>query len=195
MGTYKTSQIAKLSGIHVNTVRLYEQQRLIPEAPRAGNGYRLYGDLHLEHVLLVRAAFMSTWLGGTIRKKAYAVLLLAADGNHEKAMQEAQEHLALVVAEREKAETAVRYLESWAIMYDEPGPRLHWKTGDVCQYLNITRDTLRSWERNGLIAAQRDPDNGYRCYSENDLRRLYCYPGLAQGPLQSNVRLPYAAAI
>lgn len=35
----RTSQIAKDLGVHVNTIRLYEEWGLLPEIPRAANGY------------------------------------------------------------------------------------------------------------------------------------------------------------
>ena len=38
MKTYTTSEIARLLGIHPNTVRLYEAWQLIPRAQRKANG-------------------------------------------------------------------------------------------------------------------------------------------------------------
>ncbi len=38
---YKTSEVAKIIGIHPNTVRLYEDLELIPKANRLSNGYRI----------------------------------------------------------------------------------------------------------------------------------------------------------
>lgn len=45
MNTYKTIDIARIIGIHVNTVRLYEKCGLIPKPERLGNGYRVFTDL------------------------------------------------------------------------------------------------------------------------------------------------------
>lgn len=38
--TYSTSQIAKIAGLHPNTVRMYEQWELIQKPARKQNGYR-----------------------------------------------------------------------------------------------------------------------------------------------------------
>ncbi|MGN0762525.1 MAG: MerR family transcriptional regulator, partial [Aristaeellaceae bacterium] len=54
MKTYTTSEIARLQGIHPNTVRLYEAWRLIPQAERKANGYRVFTDVHLAQLRLVR---------------------------------------------------------------------------------------------------------------------------------------------
>lgn len=175
MKTYNTSQIADKCGVHPNTVRLYEKLGFIPPVPRANNGYRQYSELHLEHVLLVRTAFKSTWLGGVIRRKALAALHFSASGSHEEAMQVAREHLVLVRAEREKTEIAAKHLEKWAAVSDDcaGSDMRYWKTKEIAERLDISLDMLRSWERNGLITVPRNPDNGYRFYGGHEIRRLY----------------------
>ena len=42
--TYSTSDVAKLIGIHPNTVRLYEDLGLITRTERKENGYRIFTD-------------------------------------------------------------------------------------------------------------------------------------------------------
>jgi DNA-binding transcriptional MerR regulator len=42
----------------------------------------------------------------------------------------------------------------------------------TAQYLNISVDMLRNWERNGLISVPRDPANGYRLYGTAEFGRL-----------------------
>jgi DNA-binding transcriptional MerR regulator len=173
---YKTSQVAAGCGVHPNTVRLYEELGFIPQVPRAGNGYRLYSQIHIEYVRLVRTALKSTWLGGVIRKKAISVLELAAAGSYDEAARVAREHLDLVREEREKAEIAAGLLEAWAAADSDSRvdiTRPQWKTNEAAERLDITHDMLRSWERNGLITVPRDPENGYRIYGEDELRRLY----------------------
>lgn len=173
--TYKTAQIAAECGIHPNSVRLYEGLGFIPPVPRAANGYRIFNELHLEHVRLARTALKSSWLGGIIRQKALAVLQLSAAGSYGEAALVAREHLRLVRDEREKAEVAAGLLEAWAGDSDEHAASTdhYWKTNEIAGLLHVTHDMLRSWERNGLISVPRDPENGYRIYGKDELRRLY----------------------
>jgi len=175
MNTYRTAQIASRVNIHPNTVRLYEELGYLPPVPRASNGYRCYNQLHLEHLRLVRSALRSTWLGGVIRKKALLVIKLAAMSRINEALEVAQDHLALIVTEREKAELAAAYLEIWAASNQDEvrGAVPQMNSGEVRTYVNITYDMLRSWERNGLITIPRDPQNGYRVFGELELQRLY----------------------
>lgn len=39
---YKIGEVAKMTGIHVDTIRYYENIRLLPVPKRAANGYRIY---------------------------------------------------------------------------------------------------------------------------------------------------------
>lgn len=45
------------------------------------------------------------------------------------------------------------------------------KRKEVSEYLNISMDTLRNWEMNGLLTVRRR-QNGYRVYTDDDIRRL-----------------------
>ena len=45
------------------------------------------------------------------------------------------------------------------------------KRKEVSEQLNISMDTLRNWEMNGLLTVKRRK-NGYRIYTEEDIRRL-----------------------
>lgn len=57
MNTYTTTEVAKIIGIHPNTVRMYEEWGLIPLAERKSNGYRIFTDFHIEQLRLARIAF------------------------------------------------------------------------------------------------------------------------------------------
>jgi DNA-binding transcriptional MerR regulator len=45
------------------------------------------------------------------------------------------------------------------------------KRKEVSEHLDISMDTLRNWERNGLIQIKRK-QNGYRAYTGADIERL-----------------------
>ena len=45
------------------------------------------------------------------------------------------------------------------------------KRKEVSDHLGISMDTLRNWERNGLLQVGRK-QNGYRAYTGNDIKRL-----------------------
>ena len=43
---------------------------------------------------------------------------------------------------------------------------------DVAKKLNVTQDTLRFYEKSGLIGPIQRDKNGYRNYQENDVKRM-----------------------
>ena len=60
MNQYRTIDVARRIGIHVNTVRLYEKCALIPKPERLPNGYRVFTDLHIEQLKLAEEAIQIT---------------------------------------------------------------------------------------------------------------------------------------
>jgi len=83
--TYKTSEVARIIGIHPNTVRLYEELKLIPKPVRQQNGYRVFTDFHLEQFKLARTALRVEVLQNGLRKKAIDIIKTSATGNLEEA--------------------------------------------------------------------------------------------------------------
>lgn len=49
-------QIARLSGVGIETIRFYERQGLVPEPRRKPSGYRQYGDDVVERLAFIRRA-------------------------------------------------------------------------------------------------------------------------------------------
>lgn len=69
MNTYTTTKVAKIIGIHPNTVRMYEKWGLISLAERKPNGYRIFTDFHIEQLRFARSAFQIEVIQNGLRKK------------------------------------------------------------------------------------------------------------------------------
>lgn len=170
MNTYKTAEIAAIIGVHPNTVRLYEELELIPKPERRPNGYRVFTDFHIEQFRLARLAFQVEVLQNGLRKKIVQMVKKSATGDFDTALVLTQEYLAQVRQERTNAEEAIEIVKkilSGAIQEN----RHFFKRKDVSEYLDISMDTLRNWEMNGLLTVKRK-QNGYRVYTDKDIRRL-----------------------
>lgn len=50
----RIGELAKATGVDVETIRYYEKAGLLPAPAREGNGYRAYGVEHLERLAFVR---------------------------------------------------------------------------------------------------------------------------------------------
>jgi DNA-binding transcriptional MerR regulator len=170
MKALRTHHLAKALGVHVNTIRLYEAQGYLPAIPRGANGYREYSPLHLEQARLAQLTLQWPYVGD---KTLLAQLVTsAASGDLGMAMEHAYQYLALIRMERTLAEAAIEYLERWAAGYLLDTPRQRVRIGEAARHLNVSVDTLRNWERNGLIDVPRDPANGYRLYGTAEFGRL-----------------------
>ncbi|MFL7793515.1 MAG: MerR family transcriptional regulator [Anaerolineae bacterium] len=168
----RTSDIAKAVGVHVNTVRLYEEWGFLQPVPRSPTGYRLFTEAHLEQMRLARMAMHGPWPGSSIRKSALTLVRKSASGDLGGALEQAYHHLALVQAERARAEAAAGLLERWAQGTAADTTAKPLRIGEAAELLGATADQLRNWERNGLIDVPRDPNNGYRLYSAAEIGRL-----------------------
>jgi DNA-binding transcriptional MerR regulator len=169
----RTSDVARAVGVHPNTVRLYESWGLLPPIPRAPNGYRMYTQNHVDQMRLARLAMRITWLGGTIRKQALSVVYSGVAGDLDASLAQAMALQDLIRAEIAYAHAAVDVLERWAQGRD-PLSELNapMTIGQVAQYMSVTPDMLRGWERNGLLVVPRDPVNRYRQYGPAEVDRL-----------------------
>jgi Cd(II)/Pb(II)-responsive transcriptional regulator len=50
----RIGEIAKVTGVDVQTIRFYEQEGLLAEPPRTRAGYRQYGEIHCEILQFIR---------------------------------------------------------------------------------------------------------------------------------------------
>lgn len=172
MARLSTSKIAEIAGCHSNTVRLYEQLGYLPPVTRAKNGYRMFTQEHLDQMILARNALDGDFAGKPIRNSAKELIFIAASGNLDAAIQHSYEHLRLVRSEIEQAALAIEMVEEWAnekALFSK-GPFFH--TTETSRLLNVTVDSLRTWERNDLICVPRNSHNNYRFYGPYEISRL-----------------------
>lgn len=168
--TYNTSSVAKLIGIHPNTVRLYEEWGFITTPIRKENGYRVFTQLHIYQFMFARSALQIEVLQNGLRKKVINIIRVVADCDFDKALKLTDEYILQINSEISNANEAVNIVQE---MYsDKTLQNAHqWKRNDVSLLLGITMDTFRNWEMNGLLTIKRKK-NGYRVYTDDDINRL-----------------------
>lgn len=188
MKTYKTSEVAKIIGVHPNTVRLYEQWKLIPTVLRASNGYRIYTEFHIEVFKLARIAFQIEVTQSGLRKTITQVIKCVAKKEYERALYLVEEYCTILNKEILFAREAIIAVED--ILHSKEKEPLRLKRKQAAKYLDISVDTLRNWERNGLLDIER-LENGYRVYNEEDIKKLKIIRSLrfANYSLESILRL------
>ena len=189
MNTYKTAEVAAIIGIHPNTVRLYEKLNLIPKPERLSNGYRVFTEFHIKQCKLIRLAFQIEVLQNGLRKKIVQMIMVSATGDFDTAITITEEYLKQIKQERQNAEEAIEIVKD-ILSSEVRESSTQLKRKDVSELLDISMDTLRNWEMNGLLTVKRK-DNGYRVYTDEDIQRLKIIRSLrcANYSLQAILRL------
>ncbi|MPM21433.1 hypothetical protein SDC9_67877 [bioreactor metagenome] len=90
--SYKTKDIAERIGIHVNTVRFYEEVGFLSKPERSQNGYRIFTQLHLDECVLILRAMKAEVLQNGLRNKAVEIVKLCAALNFDAAHAAAEEY-------------------------------------------------------------------------------------------------------
>ena len=185
-------EVAKIIGIHPNTVRMYEEWGLIPLAERKSNGYRIFTDFHIEQLRLARIAFQIEVLQNGLRKKVVETIKLSAKRDFDKALMFAEEYRSQIQREQRNAEESIGIAKQ-ILSGKSVGDTLFLKRKEVSDYLDISMDTLRNWERNGLLQVKRR-QNGYRAYTNDDIERIKMIRTLrlANYSLEAILRMLYA---
>ncbi|PKM63255.1 MAG: MerR family transcriptional regulator [Firmicutes bacterium HGW-Firmicutes-21] len=168
--TYTTSQIAKIIGIHPNTVRMYEDLELIPKPLRRPNGYRIFTDIHVDQFRLARTAFQIEVLQNGLRNNIIDVVKLSADKQYDEAIKLTHRYIQTVSGEITNANEAVDITKILLQRFAQENT-VFLKRKEVSSALGITMDTLRNWEMNGLLKVKRS-ENSYRVYSNKDIQEL-----------------------
>ncbi len=168
--TYTTGEIAKIINIHPNTVRMYEDQQLISAPIRKENGYRVFSQLHIDQFRLARTALEIEVLQNGLRKQIITIIKTTARREYDKAIKLTYTYITSVEREIAHADEAVAIANA---LYTSPVSKddAALKRQEVSDLLDITPDTLRNWEMNGLLTVKRQK-NGYRIYTHEDIQRL-----------------------
>ncbi len=165
-----TADLAAAVGCHPNTVRLYEAWGFLPPIPRAANGYRQFTQQHLDQLHLARLALCGPYPGG--KQTVLDLVARGAAGDLGGALEHAYRYLMQIRAEHAHAETAAMLVERWVNGAVVDARREPLTIKRAAQYVGVHAETLRGWERNGLLAVPRHPDNGYRLYGAAEIGRI-----------------------
>ncbi len=166
---YTTSKIANIFNIHPNTVRLYEDLGYISAPQRNKSGYRVFTHEHEEQIMIVKTALRAEVLQNGLRKEAIEIIKTVAKRDYPEALRLAKKYQSSIENEKQSAKKAIKIVNEYLDLKVDDS--VHLKRKEVAKRLNITIDTLRNWERNGLIKTKRS-SNGYRVYNEKDLNML-----------------------
>lgn len=166
----RTNEIAKLTNVHPNTVRLYEEWGYISSVPRQANGYRNYSEMHLLQMQIARLAFKQEFIQNNLRKMATRIVQLSGKEKFSEALEEAKNYLSFLNNEHSYTIKAVHLVQNF--LHIQLTTDYNYTHKEIAQKLQLSEETLRNWERNGLYSIKRDAQNR-RQYTEADIQTLY----------------------
>ena len=169
MKVYRTQEIARLANVHPNTVRLYEEWAFISSVPREQNGYRRFSEVHLLQMQVARLAFRQEFIQNDLRKRATKLVRLSGKEKFRDALEEAKSYLLHLRGEHTKTLQAIKSV-GYLLRVTGDSSRTY-THHEMSERLQLTEETLRNWERNGLYEIARDQRNR-RIYAEQDFYKL-----------------------
>ncbi|MFC4098915.1 MerR family DNA-binding transcriptional regulator [Paenibacillus xanthanilyticus] len=161
------SKMAARFGISPSTLRNYEAKGLIPPAIRAENGYRGYTEEHEAYLACIQAMAPAFSI-----EIVTEVLRLFREDKLDEALWVVKARELALYEQKRRLETLIADLrnEEKDPQQAERNDRLTLQQAST--RVKVPKSAIRYWEKAGLLAAKRDPANGYRLYGASDLRLM-----------------------
>ncbi|GIP53898.1 TioE family transcriptional regulator [Paenibacillus vini] len=168
MDYYKPVEIARELQISTSALRHYESWGVVPAPERAANGYRLYTRIHLAYFRCLRAMFPGFGV-----KVTCEVLRFIQKRDIDAAFWLVNKEQAILHHEKAAADQTLAMLDTLELP-PLPNRRLKQRMtiGEIAAFTGSAPSAIRHWEKEGLIAPERDPENGYRLFSPVDARKI-----------------------
>ncbi|HFL3599509.1 TPA: MerR family transcriptional regulator [Clostridioides difficile] len=106
-----------------------------------------------------------------LRKDALEIVRTSANRDFDKAISLVNQYLQQLEIEKSNAEEALTIVAQILNGNTPETNKLFLTRKETAEHLNVTIDTLRNWEMNGLLKVKRK-QNGYRVYTDEDIKRL-----------------------
>ncbi len=148
MKNYSTHQIAEYSGVCVNTVRNYEKLGFISKSKRADNGYRIFTDIHKMQMTICRLIFSPPYVNSVIRKASIEVIYASGKEDFVLCKELTEKYIDVINNELQKANNAVKALTDFCMPEVED---VFYDRKEASIIIGTSVETIRNWERNGLI--------------------------------------------
>ena len=174
--TYRAIDIARIYGIHSNTVRLYEKLGFITKAKRSDNNYRVFEEIHVLQVKVCRCVFGYPFTSKNIRSLGNKTLYAIAEKQWNRANQFTEKYIRAINQEIATAQKASDMLHNWVNSKHEDKTKLintkMLSRMEAAEYFNVTIESIRNWERNSLIVSCGLGVKREKLYSNDDLDRM-----------------------
>lgn len=165
----KPIDIARKLDVGTSAMRYYEEWGIVPPAKRNKNGYRIYTKVHEAYFQCIRAMYQGFGMA-LVRK----IMPMIQRGAFSEALWEVNKVQAALHQKKQQATKVLEILKPDKMEgFLKKRNKKWYSIGKAAHEIGVPATTLRHWEKEGLIAPDRDPENGYRQYNREDIRRLF----------------------
>ncbi len=171
---YSTKEVADLLKIHRNSVLFYEQIGFLSHVERKANGYRIFTELHVRQIHIIKLVYLKEWPGKNLRAASKKIVEALPDWNIAYLRKVTADYIFAIESEINRVNHALSsYKKRTKGNGYDPGIMSY---SQAAKEISITKDTLRNWERNHLFVSLRDSRNRKYINLEilEDLRIIYC---------------------
>ena len=167
--------MASALGIHPNTIRMYERIGLISKPARKPNGYRVLTDVHLLQLRICRIIFGCPYANRAIRDAGTRLVEAAARLDMPRCRKASAEYLEAIQREIVQAERTRQVLAEWLAeeeMHEKAQENGTVSRIEAARQVGVTIETIRNWERNGLLPVAGVGSRSERLYPAASLGRM-----------------------
>ncbi|MEV1020417.1 MerR family transcriptional regulator [Streptomyces sp. NPDC050264] len=161
----RTVDLARLAGVSTQQIRNYEDAGVLPDVPRTGSGYRVFGDEHRRALLTYRA--LAQGYGGAV---AQSVMRAVRAGDEPGALAAVDAAHAAAHEQRRALAATREALAALASAAASRGTADDLRIGEVARLVGVRTSALRVWEAAGLLTLRRQHGTSYRLFGPDDVR-------------------------
>ncbi|MBE9914044.1 MerR family DNA-binding transcriptional regulator [Paenibacillus donghaensis] len=166
--TYTPKQMAQRLHVSTTTLRRYESLDLVPDVPRTSSNRRYYTAIHAQAFIALRSL-----IKGFELPIAYEVMSLLKKGHVEQALWKINLQQYNIQVEKQRVEEVMSLIHQTDFsMYRNIQVTDELKIGEVAVIAGVNPSAIRHWEKEGLIRAKRNPENGYRVFTSRELKKI-----------------------
>lgn len=144
----------------------------IQKADRNANGYRIFSDIQLLQTKICRLIFGHLYSNRQIRQLGYKVIEAAAKCEIVQCRLLAVEYINTIRKEINKAQITSDILSQWMNRETISISKNQYNRRQVANLLGTTVETVRNWERNGLVLSNIYGEFNERLFDDSDMERL-----------------------
>ena len=110
MITFTRGKLSKMSGVHIETIRFYENEGVLPEPKRAHNGYRLYNKNYILMLSFITEARKLDFSLKEIREIIQSLFEKQSKSEAEQLLEQKIEDIQHSIQELKKRKAAIQLL-------------------------------------------------------------------------------------